>query len=77
MRNDVHDDHDLEALVARRRARRRRKPRRHFVLVTFAVALVVLVATLEGAALTGRALIFGSCDLTSLRPYLLPDHDDQ
>jgi penicillin-binding protein 1A len=72
MGGTLHDDADLAALVALRRARRRRRPpRHHFVLVALAVALVVLVATLAGAALTGRALIFGSCDLTSLRPVSL------
>jgi penicillin-binding protein 1A len=70
--SDLQDDTDLAALVALRRARRRRRPRRrHFALVALAVALVVIVATLAGAALTGRALIFGSCDLTSLRPVSL------
>ena len=65
------DDADLVALVARRRARRRRRPRRHFVLVALVVVLVVLVAALAGAALTGRALVFGACDLKSLRPVSL------
>ena len=66
------DDADLAALVALRRARRRRRrPRHRFVLVALAVVLVVLVATLAGAALTGRALVFGSCDLKSLRPVSL------
>ena len=69
---ELQDDADLAALVALRRARRRRRtPRHHFVLVAVAVVLAVLVATLAGAALTGRALIFGSCDLTSLRPVAL------
>jgi penicillin-binding protein 1A len=68
---ELQDDLDLAALVARRRARRRRRPRRHFVLVAFAVALFVIVASLAGAALTGRALVFGSCDLKSLRPVAL------
>src|ERR1700730_15723781 len=54
-----------------RRARRRRRPRHHFALVALAVVLAVIVATLAGAALTGRALIFGSCDLKSLRPVAL------
>jgi membrane peptidoglycan carboxypeptidase len=68
---ELQDDVDLAALVARRRARRRRRPRHHFALVALAVALAVIVATLAGAALTGRALIFGSCDLKSLRPVAL------
>jgi penicillin-binding protein 1A len=65
------DDADLDALVALRRARRRRRPRHHFALVAFVVVLVVLVAALAGAALTGRALVFGACDLKSLRPVSL------
>ena len=68
---ELQDDADLAALVALRRARRRRRPRRRFVLVALAVALGVIVVTLAGAALTGRALIFGSCDLKSLRPVSL------
>jgi penicillin-binding protein 1A len=68
----LHDDADLAAIVALRRARRRRRPRRrHFALVAVIVALCVIVATLAGAALTGRALIFDSCDLKSLRPVSL------
>jgi penicillin-binding protein 1A len=65
------DDADLDALVALRRARRRRRPRHHFALVALVVALAVIVATLAGAALTGRALVFGACDLKSLRPVSL------
>ena len=68
---ELQDDLDLAALVARRRARRRRRPRHHFVLVAFAVSLFVIVASLAGAALTGRALVFGACDLKSLRPVAL------
>jgi penicillin-binding protein 1A len=68
---ELQDDLDLAALVARRRARRRRRPRHHFVLIAFAIALFVIVASLAGAALTGRALVFGSCDLKSLRPVAL------
>ena len=70
--DELQDDADLAALIALRRARRRRRtPRHHFVLVALGVVLAVLVATLAGAALTGRALIFGSCDLKSLRPVAL------
>ena len=65
------DDADLDALVALRRARRRRRPHRHFVRVTLIGVLAVIVATLAGAALTGRALVFGACDLKSLRPVAL------
>jgi penicillin-binding protein 1A len=69
---ELQDDIDLAALVALRRARRRRRPRRRrFGLVAVLVVLAVIVATLAGAALTGRALVFGSCDLKSLRPVAL------
>jgi penicillin-binding protein 1A len=69
---ELQDDIDLAALVALRRARRRRRPRRRrFGLVALLVVLAVIVATLAGAALTGRALVFGSCDLKSLRPVAL------
>src|SRR3984893_11393520 len=69
--DELLDDTELAALVALRRARRRRRPRRHFALVALAVVLAVIVATLAGAALTGRALIFGSWDRKSLRPVAL------
>jgi penicillin-binding protein 1A len=66
------DDADLDALVALRRARRRRRrPRRRFALAAIAVVLAVIVATLAGAALTGRALVGSACDLKSLRPVSL------
>jgi penicillin-binding protein 1A len=67
----VQDDVDLVALIALRRARRRRRPRRRLALIAIAVVAGVTVASLAGAALTGRALIFGSCDLNSLRPVSL------
>ena len=67
----MQDDTDLAALVALRRARRRRRPHRRLALVALAVAAGVTVASLAGAALTGRALIFDSCDLKSLRPVSL------
>jgi penicillin-binding protein 1A len=67
----LQDDVDLAALVARRRARRRRRPRRHVFVALLAAAAVVTVATLAGAALTGRALVFDSCNLSSLRPIAL------
>jgi penicillin-binding protein 1A len=69
---DVQDDADLAAIVALRRARRRRKPsRRRLVLAVLVAAVVVVVAALAGAAFTGRALVFGSCDLKTLRPVTL------
>ena len=67
-------DSDLAALVALRRARLRRgrrPPRRRSLLLVFVGVLVILAAVLAGAALTGRALVFGSCDLSSLRPVAL------
>jgi penicillin-binding protein 1A len=68
----VQDDVDLAALVALRRARqRRRRPRRRLLLGLFAGAVLVLVAILAGAAVTGRALVFESCNLASLRPVAL------
>jgi penicillin-binding protein 1A len=68
----VQDDVDLAALIALRRARRRRKgPRRRVVLAAFVVVVVLVAAALAGAAFTGRALVFGSCDLASLRPVAL------
>ena len=67
----MQDDADLATLIALRRARRRRRPRRRLALIAIAVVAGVTVASLAGAALTGRALIFGSCDLKSLRPVSL------
>jgi len=71
----VDDDVDLAALIALRRARlRRRRPRRR-LLVTITVAFVVLLAAvLAGGAFTGRALVFGSCNLDQLRPITLGEN---
>jgi penicillin-binding protein 1A len=69
----VQDDADLAALVALRRARlrRRRGPRRRVLVVVFAAGALIVTAAFAGGALTGRALVFGSCDLASLRPVSL------
>jgi penicillin-binding protein 1A len=68
----VQDDVDLAVIVASRRGRqRRRRPRRKLLLVVLLLALLLLVAALAAAAVTGRALVFRSCDLTSLRPVAL------
>ena len=66
------DDFDLVSLIALRRARQRRhRPRRRLLLVVFAAGVVIVLAVLAGAAVTGRALVFNSCDLNSLRPVAL------
>jgi penicillin-binding protein 1A len=68
------DDSDLVALVALRRARlrrNRRPPRRRAVTIAFVALAVILAALFAGAAFTGRALVYGSCDLASLRPVSL------
>jgi penicillin-binding protein 1A len=70
----LQDDVDLAALIALRRARRRRAPRRRVALVIVLVAAGILAATLAGAAFTGRALVFGSCDLNALRPITLGEN---
>ena len=69
----MQDDFDIAALVALRRARRRRSrpSRRKTLLAVFAAGVAILVAVLAGAAVTGRALVFSSCDLNSLRPVAL------
>jgi penicillin-binding protein 1A len=69
----VGDDSDLAALIALRRARlrRHRKPRRRPFLLAIAVVSVLSVAAVAAAAFTGRAYVFGSCDLASLRPVAL------
>ncbi len=68
----LQDDADLAAIVALRRARRRRKPsRRRLVLLAAVGAAALFVVVLAGAAFTGRALVFGSCDLKTLRPVTL------
>ena len=71
----MRDDVDLETLIALRRARlRRRRPRRR-VLATVAFSLAALIAAvLAGAAVTGRALVFGSCNLDQLRPITLGEN---
>jgi penicillin-binding protein 1A len=72
-RGAVGDDSDLVALVVARRARlrRSRRPRGRGLLIAAIVIGVVLIAAVTGAAFTGRALVFGSCDLNSLRPVSL------
>jgi membrane peptidoglycan carboxypeptidase len=70
----LQDDVDLAALVALRRARRRRAPRRHVLATVVLVAAGIAVATLTGAAFTGRALVFASCDLRALRPITLGEN---
>jgi penicillin-binding protein 1A len=73
----VQDDVDLAALIALRRARlrRRRKPSKRRLLLGFAVAVVaVIAAVLAGAAITGQALVFGSCKLNQLRPITLGEN---
>jgi penicillin-binding protein 1A len=69
----VSEDHELAALVALRRARLRRgrPPHRRTMLLVLVALVVVVVGVLAGAAVTGRALVFDSCDLNSLRPVSL------
>jgi penicillin-binding protein 1A len=69
----VGDDSDLAALVALRRARLRRTrgPGRRPLLVAAAIVVMLILAAVAGAAFTGRAYVFGSCDLASLRPISL------
>jgi penicillin-binding protein 1A len=72
----IRADDDLAAIVAARRARlrrRRRSPRRSFATVAGAVALV-FVAVLAGGAVTGGALVLGSCKLDTLRPIALGEN---
>jgi penicillin-binding protein 1A len=71
----VQDDVDLAAIIAARRARlRRRRPRRRVLLIVAVVFCTLVAAALAGAALTGRALVFGSCDLNQLRPIALGEN---
>jgi penicillin-binding protein 1A len=72
----VRDDADLAALIALRRARlrRRRRSRHRLLLVGSVVTCAVVVAVLAGAAFTGRAVVFGTCDLHSLRPVTLGEN---
>jgi penicillin-binding protein 1A len=71
----VPDDIDVAALIALRRARlRRRRPRRRLIAtIAFSLAAVV-AAVVAGAAFTGRALVFGSCNLDQLRPITLGEN---
>jgi len=72
----VQDDVDLAAIIAARRARlrRARRPRRRVLLGLAVVLCTVVAAALAGAAFTGRALVFGSCDLNQLRPIALGEN---
>jgi penicillin-binding protein 1A len=68
----VQEDVDLAAIIAARRARlRRRRPHRRVLLGLAAGLCAILAAVLAGAAFTGRALVFGSCNLDQLRPIAL------
>ncbi|MHB8471038.1 MAG: transglycosylase domain-containing protein [Gaiellaceae bacterium] len=68
------DADDLATLIALRRLRRRRNPRRHAALGVAVVLVALIAAGLAGAAFTGNALVFGSCDLNSLRPITLGEN---
>ncbi len=71
----MQDDLELATLIARRRARqRRRRPRRRIVLALAAGLAVAVAAVLTGAAFTGQALVFGSCNLDQLRPLELGEN---
>jgi penicillin-binding protein 1A len=71
----VHDDVDVAALIALRRARlRRRRPRRRLIATLAFSFAAVVAAALAGAAFTGRALVFGSCNLDQLRPITLGEN---
>jgi penicillin-binding protein 1A len=71
----VHDDVDVAALIALRRARlRRRRPRRRLIATLAFAFAAILAAVLAGAAFTGRALVFGSCNLDQLRPITLGEN---
>ena len=66
------DDLELAALIALRRARlRRRRPRRRALLIVAFAIVAALAVALGAAAFTGRALVFGSCNLDQLRPIAL------
>jgi len=68
----VGDDLELAALIALRRARlRRRRPRRRALLIVAFAIVAALAVALGAAAFTGRALVFGSCNLDQLRPIAL------
>src|SRR5581483_11464265 len=69
----VGDDSELAALIALRRARlrRKRRPKRRALLVGVLVVFAFTLAAVAAGAFTGRALVFGSCDLASLRPVSL------
>ena len=71
----MHDEIDLAALIALRRARlRRRRPRRRLIATLAFSFAAVVAAVLAGAAFTGRALVFGSCNLDQLRPITLGEN---
>src|SRR3954471_24674376 len=69
-------DADLALIVAARRSRprrRRRGGRRPLLRAALAVSAIV-AGTLAGGAFTGRALLFGSCRLDTLRPIALGEN---
>jgi penicillin-binding protein 1A len=55
-------------VLLRRLRERRTRSRHRFAIGLVAAVVLVLVAMLAAAAVTGRAVLFGSCSLDSLRP---------
>ena len=71
----MQDDLELAALIALRRTRqRRRRPRRRILLAGALIAAAVTAGVVGAAAVTGRALVLGSCDLHQLRPLELGEN---
>jgi penicillin-binding protein 1A len=69
------EDLALAPLIALRRARaRRRRPRRRILATLAAAFAIAVVALLGGGVFTGRALVFGSCNLDQLRPLQLGEN---
>ena len=76
-RTPVQDDVDLATLIALRRARLRRRgrhPKRRLLLGFAAAFAAAVAALLAGAAFTGQALVFDSCNLNQLRPITLGEN---
>ena len=65
---------ELARLVAARRARLRRRPHRGWLATGAVVVACVVVGTIAAAALTGPAVLLGSCSLTDLRPIALGEN---
>ena len=71
MRDRNRADLELAALLLARRSRLRRVRAKHKAALVVTILLIAIGAVLAGAVATGRAVLLGSCNLSSLQPVAL------